>query len=47
MPRKRFSDEQIAIALRQAEGGTTVGGICRRWGLRKRRSIAGRRCTQG
>ena len=25
MPKKRFSDEQIAFALRQAEAGTTVG----------------------
>ncbi len=27
MPKKRFSDEQIAFALRQAEAGTTVGEI--------------------
>ncbi|EAQ23041.1 hypothetical protein ROS217_00995 [Roseovarius sp. 217] len=25
MPKKRFTDEQIAFALRQAEAGTTVG----------------------
>lgn len=25
MPKKRFSDEQIAFALRQAEAGTTGG----------------------
>jgi putative transposase len=25
MPKKRFSDEQIAFALRQAEAGTPVG----------------------
>jgi hypothetical protein len=25
MPKKRFSDEQIAFALRQAEAGTVVG----------------------
>ena len=30
MPKKRFSDEQIAFALRQAEAGTTVGEICRK-----------------
>ena len=33
MPKKRFSDEQIAFALRQAEAGTTVGEICRRIGI--------------
>lgn len=33
MPKKRFSDEQIAVALRQAEGGTTVGEICRKMGV--------------
>ena len=27
MPKKRFSDEQIAFALRQAEAGTTMGSI--------------------
>lgn len=30
---KRFSDEQIAFALRQAEAGTTVGEICRKMGI--------------
>jgi len=29
MPKKRFSDEQIAFALRKAEPGTTVGGQTR------------------
>ena len=33
MPKKRFSDEQIAFALRQAEAGTTVGEICRKMGV--------------
>ncbi len=28
MPKRRFSDEQIAFALRQAESGTPVGEIC-------------------
>ena len=32
MPKKRFSDEQIAFALRQAESGTAVGEICRKMG---------------
>ena len=29
MKRKRHSDEQIAFALRQADGGAAVEGICR------------------
>lgn len=29
MPRKKFSDEQVAFALRQAETGTLVGENCR------------------
>lgn len=33
MPKKRFSDEQIAFALRQAEAGTTIGEICRKMGV--------------
>ncbi len=33
MPKKRFSDEQIAFALRRAEAGTTVGEICRKMGI--------------
>lgn len=31
MPKKRFSDEQIAFALKQAEAGTTVGEIYSNW----------------
>ena len=33
MPKKRFSDEQIAFALRQAEAGTPVGEVCRKIGV--------------
>ena len=33
MPKKGFSEEQIAFALRQAESGTPVGEICRRLGM--------------
>jgi putative transposase len=33
MPRKRFSNEQIAFALRQSESGTTVEEICRKMGV--------------
>jgi putative transposase len=33
MKRKRYSDEQIAFALRQAESGTSVDEICRKLGI--------------
>jgi len=33
MKRKRFTEEQIAYALRQAEGGTPVGELCRSLGV--------------
>jgi putative transposase len=33
MKRTRFSDEQIAYALRQAEGGTAVADVCRQVGI--------------
>lgn len=33
MPKKRFTDELIAFALRQAEAATSVGEICRKMGV--------------
>ncbi len=33
MGKKRFTDEQILRALRQAEGGEKVGEICRQLGI--------------
>jgi putative transposase len=33
MKRKRFSEEQIGFALRQAESGTTIEEICRKMGV--------------
>jgi len=33
MPRKRFTNEQIALALRQAENGTTVNETYRKMGV--------------
>ena len=33
MKRSRYSDEQIAYALRQAEGGTAVADVCRQLGI--------------
>lgn len=33
MPRKGFTEEQIGVALRQADAGTSVGEICRKLGI--------------
>ena len=33
MMRKRYTDEQIAFALRQADSGTAVEEICRKLGV--------------
>ena len=33
MKRSRYTNEQIAFALRQAEGGTPVGEVCRKMGI--------------
>ena len=33
MKQKRYRDEQIAFALRQAESGTAVAEICRKLGV--------------
>jgi len=33
MPKKTFTEEQIASALRQAESGTTVAEVCRKFGV--------------
>ena len=33
MKRKRFTEEQIAYALRQAENGTPVAEVCRKLGV--------------
>jgi putative transposase len=33
LKRKRYTDEQIAFALRQAESGTAVAEICRKLGI--------------
>jgi putative transposase len=33
MKRSKFSEEQVAYALRQAESGTAIGDICRQLGI--------------
>lgn len=33
MKRKRFSEEQILAVLKQAEGGRSLGEICREFGV--------------
>lgn len=33
MRKRRYSEEQIAMALRQADAGTPVGEICRKLGV--------------
>jgi len=33
MKRSKFSEEQIAYALRQADAGTAVGDVCRQLGV--------------
>ncbi len=33
MPKKTFSEEQIALALREAEAGTPITEVCRKMGV--------------
>lgn len=33
MKKSKFSEEQIAYALRQADGGSPVGNVCRQLGV--------------
>jgi putative transposase len=33
MKRSRFTDEQIAYALRQVDGGTALADVCRQMGI--------------
>ena len=47
MKRKRYADEQIAYALRQAEAGTPVTEICRQMGVSQQTSSTWRRKFAG
>lgn len=46
MRKSKFSEEQIAMALRQGEVGTPAAEICRKLGISQGRSTAGRRSTE-
>ena len=41
MPSERFTNEQIAFALRQAENGATVDEVCRKIGVFTERQVGG------
>jgi len=47
MKRKRYTDEQIAYALRQAKSGTPVTEICRKLGVSQQTFYAWRRKFAG
>ncbi len=47
MKRKRFTEEQIAYALRQAESGTPVAEICRKLGVTEQSFYRWKRKYQG
>jgi Transposase len=46
MKRSKFSEEQIAYALRQADAGTPVGDVCRQLGVSEATSTSGRKSTR-
>ena len=45
MKKSKFTEQQIAVALQHAEGGTSVAEVAVRWTSRRRRSIAGSSST--
>ncbi len=47
MKRKRYTDEQVAFALRQAEGGTPIAEVCRKMGVSEPPSSDGRSGSPG
>jgi putative transposase len=47
MKKSRYTEEQIAFALKQAETGTPVAEVIRRMGISEQTFTGGRRCTAG
>jgi len=47
MKKKRYTDEQVAYALRQAEAGTPVKEVCRKLGVSEATFYAWRRKFAG
>jgi putative transposase len=47
MKKSRYTEEQIAYAMKQAETGTPVAEVIAGWGFRSRRFTAGRSFTAG
>ena len=47
MEKPRFIEQQIAVALRQAEQGTPAGEICRKLGVSEATFYAGKRRYAG
>lgn len=47
MKKKRYTDEQIAYALRQAEAGTKVTELCRKMGVSQQTFYSWRRKYAG
>ena len=47
MKRKRYTDEQIAYALRQAEAGTPIKEVCRKLGVSEQTFYTWRRKFAG
>ena len=45
MKTSRFSESQVALALRQVDEGVTVGEVCRKRGLANKPIIDGERST--
>lgn len=48
MKKTRYTEEQIAFALKQAETGTRVGEVCRKMGISEATYLSGIRkiCAQ-
>ena len=47
MKKSRFSEQQIAFVLRQAEEGTAIAEVCRKAGISEASFIAGARSMAG